>query len=270
MKAVVLADNIPSGELKGEWGLSFYISYQGHRILLDTGSSDIFLQNAYKLGLSLKKAEFGVLSHAHYDHADGMASFFAVNDQAKFYLRKECGENCYSQKRFHKKYIGLPKGILKKYEDRIVLAQGDVELLPGVTLVPHKTPGLEAVGKANGMYVKIGRRWKPDDFSHEQSLVFDTPKGLVIFNSCSHAGADVIIREVAKTFPDKKIRAMAGGFHLYKKTDQEVRQFAKAVEDTGIEEIYTGHCTGETAFRILREELGGKVQQLCTGLCMEF
>ena len=57
------------------------------------------------------------------------------------------------------------------------------------------------------MYLKEKRRWRPDSFSHEQSLVFDTPDGLVIFNSCSHGGADTIIREVTATFPDKKVKA---------------------------------------------------------------
>ena len=72
------------------------------------------------------------------------------------------------------------------------------------------------------MYLKEKRRWRPDSFSHEQSLVFDTPDGLVIFNSCSHGGADTIIREVTTTFPDKKVKALIGGFHLYNKTDAEI------------------------------------------------
>ena len=50
MQATVLTDNIASGELEGEWGLSIYIEYNGKNILLDTGASDLFAKNAKKLG----------------------------------------------------------------------------------------------------------------------------------------------------------------------------------------------------------------------------
>ena len=35
MKAKVLVDNITKNQWKAEWGLSIYIEYNGHRILLD-------------------------------------------------------------------------------------------------------------------------------------------------------------------------------------------------------------------------------------------
>ena len=66
----------------------------------------------------------------------------------------------------------------------------------------------------------------------------------MIFNSCSHGGADTIIREVTATFPDKKVKALIGGFHLYNKTDAEILALAEGIRSTGISEIYTGHCTG--------------------------
>ena len=111
VRATVLVDNIAYNGIKGEWGLSFYIEYQGHNILLDTGASGLFAENARDLGLSLKDVEYAVLSHAHYDHADGMGRFFEENDRAKFYLREACGENCYKRKKIFKKYIGIARGI---------------------------------------------------------------------------------------------------------------------------------------------------------------
>ena len=96
------------------------------------------------------------------------------------------------------------------------------------------------------------------------------PDGLVVFNSCSHGGADVVINEIADTFPDKKVKALIGGFHLYDKSEAEVRALAERIRQTGIEKIYTGHCTGEKAFAILREELGDIAGQLTVGLVMEF
>lgn len=267
MIARILVDNITKNEWKAEWGLAVYIEYDGRKILLDTGTTGVFAENADSMGISLADVEFGVLSHAHYDHADGLEEFFSRNRTAKFYLRAGTKENCYRKKNFlFKKYIGIREGSLKTFADRIVYVEGDYEAVPGVTLLPHKSPGLEKVGKRAGMYVKEGHIWKPDSFAHEQSLVIDTKKGLVIFNSCSHGGADNIINETIKTYPGRKIYALIGGFHLFRSTDEEVRSLITRIRATGIERIYTGHCTGQRAMELLKEGLGEMAQQIYTGL----
>lgn len=117
MLAIVLSDNIADGDFQGEWGLSIYIEYNGKNFLLDTGASDLFVQNANKLGKSIKAVDYAILSHAHYDHSDSMATFFNLNNHAPFFLRKGCKENCYSKKRIFHKYIGLPKHILTDFHD---------------------------------------------------------------------------------------------------------------------------------------------------------
>lgn len=270
MRATVVVDNRKNGDIQGEWGLCIYIEYGDQKILLDVGASNLFARNAEKLGISLKKVDMAVLSHAHYDHANGMEAFFQNNDKAKFYLRETCGENCYFKKWFITKYIGIPKHILEKYPDRIIFAKGDTKLCEGVYLIPHKTEGLSEIGKREKMYQHRDRKWYPDDFSHEQSLVFETQKGLVIFNSCSHGGAVNIINEVAATFPDKKVYALIGGFHLFNKPVSEVQALGKKIRETGIAYVCTGHCTGGKAYAALQEELGDKLHQLQVGLVMEF
>ena len=46
MKITVLTDNKAKESLKGEWGLSLYIEHGGKRLLLDTGASPLFAENA--------------------------------------------------------------------------------------------------------------------------------------------------------------------------------------------------------------------------------
>lgn len=232
MKATVIVDNIGIDDIKGEWGLSIYIEYNDKKILLDAGASGLFVENATKLNIPLDEIDYAVLSHAHYDHANGMRQFFKVNETAKLYVSDACEENCYARKWIFRKYIGIPKGILKKNSDRIEYAMGDYQISEGINLIPHKTEGLEKIGKREMMFVKKSGKWTADDFSHEQSLVFDTPNGLVIFNSCSHGGAANIINEVANTFPNKKVFALIGGFHIYNKTEEEVRDLARKIKET--------------------------------------
>lgn len=269
MKATVLVDNIGFDGLIGEWGLCIYIVYRDKKILLDTGASELFAENAKKLGIDLKQVDYAVLSHAHYDHADGMKEFFQQNDNANFYLRDGAAENCYYRKWIFTRYIGIKKGVLEEFQNRIEMIDGDYTLSDGITLIPHKTEGLALYGKREKMYVKKQDGWKPDDFSHEQSLVFDTDKGLVVFNSCCHGGAGNIIREVAMTYPGKRVYALIGGFHLYNKSEQEVLKLAKQIQNTGIEKVYTGHCTGK-AYSILKRELGDRIHKIRSGLVLEF
>lgn len=268
MRAVILSDNIPWGGLEGEWGLSVSITHRGKHILLDTGASGLFLENAGKLGIDLTRVDYAVLSHGHWDHSDGMEAFFETAPGARFYVRPGC-DACYILEKGEMTYGGVPQAVMERYGDRITFVEGDFSPSEGVWLVPHKTPGLAARGEADGMYVKRNGALEPDDFAHEQSLVLETEEGLVIFNSCSHGGADNIIREVGETFPGRRVLALVGGFHLFERTDEEVRGLARRIRDTGVGAVYTGHCTGERALGILAEELGPMVHALHTGLVME-
>jgi 7,8-dihydropterin-6-yl-methyl-4-(beta-D-ribofuranosyl)aminobenzene 5'-phosphate synthase len=63
---------------------------------------------------------------------------------------------------------------------------------------------------------------------------------------------------------------LIGGFHIFNKSKTEVRELARRIKMTGIEAIYTGHCTGKRSFDILKEDLGEMVHQLSVGLVMEF
>lgn len=286
MKVRILVDNIENfieGEsgtgplrqkLFGEWGLSVYVEFEGKRYLLDTGASGLFAKNAARMGVDLSLVDMGVLSHAHYDHANGMARFFALNKVAPFYLRAGVAENCYHAHKlfgrflFHE-YIGIRKGYLSRFAGRIRFADGDMPIAPKVYLVPHKTDGLESIGELSHLSVKKDGQYRYDNFEHEQSLVFDTPKGLFIMNSCSHGGADNIVNEIQSTFPDKKIYALLGGFHLFCYPEEHVRAFAERLYKLDVQKIYTGHCTGNRAYEILRDVLGNRVEQMRCGITID-
>ena len=76
---------------------------------------------------------------------------------------------------------------------------------------------------------------RPDDFSHEQSIVVKLNEGLAVFSSCSHCGPDVVMAEVHQFMPNQPIRALIGGFHLYDTPDEEVRALAGRMKNEGVE-----------------------------------
>ena len=271
MKATILVDNNAPDNLACEWGFSAFIEYDGKRILLDAGQSDAFAKNAHDLGINLATVDFAVLSHAHFDHADGFPTFFAANETAPLYVCESVAEDCHGSQNDNE-YIGIAPGMLERFAARIRRVKGIAEVAPGVWLIGHSTPNLIEQGKLQGMKRLIDGELVPDDFDHEQTLAFETENGIVAFNSCSHAGLQAIVAEVRAAFPQAPLRAIVGGLHLFMTPAEEVRAQAKELRDLGIQTIVTGHCTGDEAIAILREELAGTtdVQTLESGLVIDF
>lgn len=271
LRITVLVENTGGNNCPGEHGLSLLIEDEEYKILLDAGKSPLFSENAKTLGVDLTGVDFAVLSHSHYDHADGFDSFFEINDKAKLYVREGTGEHYFSMHGDELKYIGPKKGMLEKYKDRITYVTDECYTIPGTDmfLVPHSSENLSAIGEKAKLYKQESGKVVPDDFAHEQSFVINTPKGLVIFNSCSHGGPANILREVLQCERGDKIYAYVGGFHLSKFPDEDVLEFAETLKGLEIEQIITGHCTGERACEILQEELGEKVEVMHSGMIFE-
>lgn len=269
-KVTILTDNIAHGECKAEWGFSAHIHYRGRNYLLDTGSSALFAKNAAAVGLRLNDVDAAILSHAHVDHSGGFAAFFQKNVRAQLYVSCNCAEDCYFKLGPIRKYVGVPRGLMAGNFERIVRVPDELyQIAEGVWLVPHVRNRLEDIGKRAHLYRRAGRKIVPDDFSHEQSLVFETEKGLIVLNSCSHGGLDNIARDVRHYLPGKKIYMTIGGLHLAGMRKDAVREIAGKIRALDIERVITGHCTGNKAYAVLREELGDRVTQTYTGMVIE-
>lgn len=270
MRITVLIENTAPENLMCEHGLSFYIEFAGKEYLLDAGTTDLFLENAKRLGISLQDVKKCILSHGHYDHSGGFCELFDENTEANLYLMKGATGDYYSIKgELHE--IGIPKELLRKYKDRFVFIDRVTELDSNVYLVPHHSEDLEQIGARAGLYKKIDDKLYPDDFIHELSLVFDTKEGLVVFNSCSHGGMKNILKEVKEVFPEKNICAFIGGLHLKggSFTKEEIQEIAVCGKSVGMKVLYTGHCTGEEAFEILKKVDEGFIQKLFSGKVIE-
>lgn len=274
MEIKVLIENTTDSELLCEHGLSLFINCNGKSYLLDAGTTGMFLRNAKNMNVDLSEIECAVLSHGHYDHAGGFKALFEKYGDKKVYAMKSVMEAYYSGSGGNIHEIGIPQDIIMKYKDNFILIDEITKLDEGVYIVPHNVDNLEKIGEKAKLYKMVEGRLVPDDFSHELSLLFDTDKGLVIFNSCSHAGIVNIIKEIKEICPDKKIHVFFGGLHMKGKrgdevictfTEEEVKEIADYLNDADLDKLYTGHCTGEQAIRLLKKYLGEKLEVLSTG-----
>ena len=280
MKVTVLMENsvLEGCGLTPEHGLSLYIEFQGQKLLLDAGSSGKFADNAKILGVDLSAVEAVVLSHGHYDHADGLRRFFQMNYRAQVYIRPGAAGPYFARELGGHRYIGIHRDIHTNFSTRFVPIQGLYSLAEGAWLLPNSVHDPVFVGQAADLLYRRGEDdFIPDDYRHEQSLVLNSSRGFVVFNSCSHGGIVNIVRSVLEQLPGQHVSAVVGGFHMFGKgnsgmncTPDYVYRVADTLKELGVEEIYTGHCTGEPALALLQERFGPSCRALATGQVLAF
>lgn len=274
----VLIENTECEGLCAEHGLCLYVEYNDKRYLVDSGASELFAANAIKMGIDLNDVDMAFLSHAHYDHSGGYREFFGINNHAKVYLQEASKNRQYYKIGGPiKKYIGIPNGLLEEYKERFEYVDKAAKIDDGIYIVPHSSEGILERAKHTHMCVMIGSKLKYDDFSHEQTVVFEEADGLVCFNSCSHSGVDIVIDEVKKAFPDKKIKAYVGGFHMmgaigisscsYSRC--EVESVANKLIKSSDARFFSGHCTGVIAYDWLKGIMQDRLEALRPGRVIE-
>ncbi|MBR3600490.1 MAG: MBL fold metallo-hydrolase [Lachnospiraceae bacterium] len=263
MENTALADNIIS-----EHGFSLYVETENHRLLIDAGQSNGFAENAKSVGVDLSKVDMAMLSHGHYDHSGGLMKFAQINENAPIYMQSNAGGEYYHTNDTLEKYIGIDKNILKLPQVRLIdgniRIDDEISVFAGVKGRRHFPSGnLELTVKlSDGTFIQ-------DDFSHEQYVVVEEAGKRVLISGCAHNGIVNILDEFRKLYgcePDMVI----SGFHLMKKNDysEEDVDNIKAIarELSAMDTIfYTGHCTGESAFAIMKEIMGEKLHYIHSG-----
>ena len=268
MKIINLIENTPGIPLCGyEHGLSFYIETKKHKLLVDSGATDLFLHNAAVLGIDLQKVDTMILSHGHYDHAGGIPAFSKLNPDAAIYMRDSCSEDYYHVKSDGVKYIGIDKEIMK--QKQCILVHGDLEIDDELFLFTNVHPKRYPAKGNLSLKKKIAGEFVQDTFCHEQSLVVTQGGMKILLSGCAHSGIlDILDRyvELFKSEPDMVI----SGFHLMQETPysveetQNIKQIAHNLAKMRTV-FYTGHCTGKTAFDIMKEIMGEGLQKIHSG-----
>ncbi len=261
MNIKVLSENTTlNSNLNAEHGLSLYIETCKHKILFDTGQSDLFARNAQKLGVDLSQVDIAVISHGHYDHGGGLKHLLAANSKAAVYINEHAFDPHYAGS---ERYNGLDRGL--RYTGRITLTGDREQIDDELTLFTGNGLPRPFPMDSFGLNVKRDDKLVPDDFIHEQYLLIREGGKTTLVSGCSHKGILNIMHWATQYRPC----AVIGGFHLMK-LDPETAD-SNLLDEITKELLqydatyYTCHCTGINAYAYLKSQMGKKLNYLSTG-----
>ena len=272
MRIINLVENTEGSSGCGvEHGLCFYIETEKHKLLMDTGQTDLLIGNAERLGIDLTLVDTVVLSHGHYDHGGGIMPFAQINPTAKIYVPAAAFGEYYSvNKAGEPHYIGLaeeikelPQVVKVTAEDGIFQIDDELSLFSGIgNEHPIPSANRRLKKKADGELVQ-------DDFAHEQCLVIKEGVKSILLSGCAHHGIlNILDRYIALYGKEPDI--VISGFHMMRKngySDEDINM----IIDTALAlrqyktVFYTGHCTGVEPYSAMKKLMGSQLHYVHSG-----
>jgi len=215
----IVYDNNPYDErLKTAWGFSCLVERGELSLLFDTGAdAETLLSNMAILGLDPAAIDIIVLSHIHGDHVGGLGGILAVNEEITVYL---------------------PRSFPASFKERVKARAHVVEV--------H-----EPLEIAEGIYTtgEMGRGIV------EQSLVLETPQGLVVITGCAHPGVVNIVAK-AREITGREVYLVVGGFHLGGMSEAVIEGIVEDFRKLGVQKVAPCHCSGDLARSIFERAYG--------------
>ena len=251
MKITALTENTAAFGLDVYLGMSVFIEQDGRALLFDMGQTDLFAQNAARLGVDLAAVDIAVLSHGHYDHGGGLRRFLELNQKAPVYISRHAFEPHFNGER----YIGLDVSL--RDSDRLIFTDGVTKIADGITLYSCSDREKVLDLGSFGLNMKQDGKLVPDDFRHEHYLLLEENGKRVLISGCSHRG---IINIMEWFKPD----VLIGGFHFNKlPLDGALRSYAETLASYDTD-YYTCHCTGVEQFEYMKRFMP-RLNYLSTG-----
>ncbi|MFX0030875.1 MAG: MBL fold metallo-hydrolase [Candidatus Hermodarchaeota archaeon] len=213
VKLTIIFDDLNGakvGYLKS-FGFSLLIELNSHKILFDTGTkAEILLKNLSNYAVNPSDIKYVILSHNHYDHANGLSGILMFNPDVRVYI--------------HKHWKKPVKKIGDTFPDKNMIF-------------------VEKGGKINeiGDNLYITNAYKSPDYGgiYEQACYIKTKDSLILISGCCHPGLKSFLADrKVLGISEKKPLHIIGGFHRFKFTSDDATAL-----NPYIHSIVLCHCT---------------------------
>ncbi|KOF56578.1 beta-lactamase [Clostridium sp. DMHC 10] len=249
MKLTVLVDNntIIDRYFLGEPGVSYFIQDDNYNILFDTGYSDVFIKNAYKMNIDINNINSIVISHGHNDHTWGLPFLIKHYSESTRYNKPKLIAHPMT---FLNKWVSDAEDIGSMVSEEKLKRHFEVNLSKNPVWLTDKVVFLGEIERKNDFENKlpIGKMehsgGEIDDYVLDDSaLVYRSAEGLVIITGCSHSGICNIIEYAKKVCSDDRIVDVIGGFHLLNPSREVITKTCEYMKQNNINKVHAGHCT---------------------------
>jgi 7,8-dihydropterin-6-yl-methyl-4-(beta-D-ribofuranosyl)aminobenzene 5'-phosphate synthase len=229
IEMTIVYDNNPYDKnLRADWGFSCFVSGPSKTLLFDTGKDgQILLSNMKRMGINPRSVEAIILSHEHKDHTGGLSAI----------LKEKPGIEVWVPYFFSSSF----RETVKKNGGRFVEVNGFRNICAGAY----------TTGVIQG-WIK------------EQSLVLESPPGLILLTGCAHPRIVNIIDRV-RGLTGKDIHLAIGGFHLAGFPAREIREIIAHFREAGVRKVGPCHCSGDEARKLFKMEYGKDFVQVGVG-----
>jgi len=275
IKITVFAENTVRGRIEalGEAGISFFLETDSGNYLFDTGRGHVILHNALVFRKDIRSLKKIFVSHSHPDHTGGLDKVLRLTGEIEVMAHPDIFLQRVRLRDQQRVPTGVPftRDYLEGMGARFHLSREFRPAAPDIYLtgeIPRRTSF--ETGDYAGRFLITEGGWIPDPILDDQSLVLDTPDGLVIVLGCAHAGIVNTITHVLEKTGKNRIRAVLGGTHLAFSAPEQLTASLQALKQFDIGRIGVSHCTGLEASARVAQEFEDRAFYCNVGTALEF
>ena len=249
----VLAENRSSNTCLSEEGLSLYINRDNDELLMDTGCSNLYLDNARKLGVDLDKVKNVVISHGHNDHSGGIR--YLANNKT-IYLHPSIYKKRYSMRR--KIETGFPISREYMIENYNVIESKEAISIYYNIYFLGEIPMITSHEKDGNFATMLDSELTEVDYTEDDTgIAIKCESGLVVITGCGQRRICNTIEHAKKVTGENKLYAVFGGLHLrnLEKQKEMIDCTIEYFKKNNLKYLFLGHCVSDEVIEYFKKNL---------------